>query len=161
MIKSFPILTLVLQLFLFTGCLKNSTVQPCTPRSAQSEQSLMASFANANSINYTIEPTTGIFYEVIAEGTGSNPSPSSKIFVTYVGKLTSNGTVVDSQTDPSKTGWVLETLIPGWQAGIPLIKKGGTIKLIIPSILAYGCAGYAKVPPDAVLYFEITLVDVQ
>jgi FKBP-type peptidyl-prolyl cis-trans isomerase len=33
--------------------------------------------------------------------------------------------------------------------------------LIVPSALAYGCNGRAIIPGDAVLFFEIELVDVQ
>jgi FKBP-type peptidyl-prolyl cis-trans isomerase FkpA len=44
--------------------------------------------------------------------------------------------------------------------GLPLIKKGGVIRLIIPSSLAYGCNAAGSIPGDSVLYFEVELVDV-
>jgi FKBP-type peptidyl-prolyl cis-trans isomerase FkpA len=45
---------------------------------------------------------------------------------------------------------------------LPKIQVGGHIKLLIPSHLAYGCAGQAPlVPGDAPLYFDITLVSLQ
>jgi hypothetical protein len=66
----------------------------------------------------------------------------------------------DQQADSSKTGWILGSLIPGWQIGLPLIHKGGEIKLIVPSSLAYGC-GNGPLPANSILYFDIHLVDVQ
>ena len=65
-----------------------------------------------------------------------------------------------SRQTPTQTGWTLGSLIPGWQIGLPLIQKGGEIKLIVPSSLAYGC-GSGPLPPNSVLYFDIHLVDVQ
>jgi FKBP-type peptidyl-prolyl cis-trans isomerase FkpA len=71
-----------------------------------------------------------------------------------------DGRVFDQQADATKTGWVLGSLIAGWQIGLPLIQKGGEIKLIIPSSLGYGCDNGA-LPPNSILYFDIHLVDVQ
>jgi len=68
---------------------------------------------------------------------------------------------MDQLSDPTRSGWTLSSLIEGWKIGIPLIKKGGRIKLIIPSALAYGCTGYASIPPNTPLYFDVTLTDVQ
>jgi FKBP-type peptidyl-prolyl cis-trans isomerase FkpA len=57
---------------------------------------------------------------------------------------------------------VLNQAINGWQIGVPLLKEGGTMKLIVPSSLAWGCtgAGSGTIPRDAVVYFDVTLVDV-
>ena len=51
-------------------------------------------------------------------------------------------------------------VIPGWDEGIMLLKKGVAAKLVIPSDLAYGSQGAGGViPPDATLVFEVELVD--
>jgi FKBP-type peptidyl-prolyl cis-trans isomerase len=53
-------------------------------------------------------------------------------------------------------------VIDGWKIGLPLIKKGGRIKLIIPSALAYSCTGAGtSIPPNTPLYFDVTLNDVK
>ncbi|MEQ1623714.1 MAG: FKBP-type peptidyl-prolyl cis-trans isomerase, partial [Sediminibacterium sp.] len=82
------------------------------------------------------------------------------VYVTYSGKLL-NGTEFDKGTNPSLTGWTLNQLIDGWKIGLPLLKKGGKIKLVVPSSLAYGCSGSGSIPSNSPLYFEISLVDVQ
>lgn len=143
-----------------SGCLKNSSGNSCTDKLVSSEALAMQDYATANGISVTTHPS-GVMYQVISPGSGMNPTGTSRIFVKYTGKLISNGNVFDSQADHTQTGWFLNTLIPGWQVGIPLISEGGVIKLIVPSSLAYGCRGFATIPQDAILYFEIELVDVQ
>jgi len=52
----------------------------------------------------------------------------------------------------------LNGLIKGWQYGLPKIKSGGCIKLLIPSALGYSCTGYgSSIPPDAPLYYDVYL----
>jgi FKBP-type peptidyl-prolyl cis-trans isomerase FkpA len=145
-------------LFSQTGCLKGSASQSCTPASPSSEQPSITAYASAQGINAT-KDSSGLYYEIISHGNGATPTADSKVFVTYVGKLL-NGTVFDQQTDPDKTGWPLKSLIEGWQIGLPLIQKGGEIKLIVPSAFAYAC-GNGTIPPNAILYFDVHLVDVQ
>lgn len=155
--KIFLIFSLCFSLFSLTGCVKGT--KACTPKTAQSEQAAILAYAAANGISATAHPS-GLYYQVMNPGNGAIPFPTSRVFVTYTGKLTSSGAVFDSQTNSALTGWILNTLIPGWQIGLPLLQKGGTIRLIVPSELAYGCQGAGPIPANAVLYFEITLVDV-
>jgi FKBP-type peptidyl-prolyl cis-trans isomerase len=52
--------------------------------------------------------------------------------------------------------------VKGWREGIPLIKQGGSIRLIIPSTLGYGLDGSSpSVPAFSALDFEITVTDVK
>ncbi|MBL7732310.1 MAG: FKBP-type peptidyl-prolyl cis-trans isomerase [Chitinophagaceae bacterium] len=137
------------------SCIKDET---CRNKTVESEQAAIQTFATNNGITGAFH-SSGIYYQVMNPGSGFTPSTSSKVFVTYTGKFM-NGDQFDTGTTPAE-GWVLGTLIPGWQIGLPLIQKGGTIKLIIPSSLAYGCTGRIGIPGNSILYFEITLNDVQ
>ncbi|MEI8074621.1 MAG: FKBP-type peptidyl-prolyl cis-trans isomerase [Bacteroidota bacterium] len=146
-------------LFASLSCGKTST-SGCTPATIASENASMISYCTTNAINYS-QHSSGILYEIITPGTGTTPGPNSRIYITYTGKLF-DGTVFDSQSNPALTGWVLSTLVDGWKIGLPLIKKGGRIKLVIPSSLGYGCAGSGTViPSNSPLYFDVTLIDVQ
>ncbi|MBM3433013.1 MAG: hypothetical protein FJX92_08470 [Bacteroidetes bacterium] len=143
-------------LFLLTGCLKDES---CQPKTVQSETATMLGYANANGITPTTH-SSGMLYQIVSSGAGATPTATSMVTVRYTGKLM-NGTVFDSNATGSPISFGLNQVIKGWQLGLPLIKKDGVIKLIIPSSLAYGCTGYGSIPGDAVLYFEIQLIDVQ
>ncbi|MEI6085972.1 MAG: FKBP-type peptidyl-prolyl cis-trans isomerase [Bacteroidota bacterium] len=154
-------LIFVLPVFLLAAlsCGKTST-SGCTPATVASEQTALVSYCTTNTINYTAH-SSGILYEIVNPGTGNTPTLTSRIFITYTGKLF-NGTVFDSQSNATLTGWTLNSLIDGWKIGLPLIKKGGHIKLVIPSSLAYGCVGSGTtIPSNTPLFFDISLVDVQ
>jgi FKBP-type peptidyl-prolyl cis-trans isomerase FkpA len=142
---------------ILSSCVKKDN--GCTPQDPSAEKPSMISYCNTYGIGYT-EHSSGILYQVTNPGSGVTPTASSRIFIYYTGKFLS-GSTFETQNDPSKTGWTLNTLIDGWKIGIPLIKKGGSVKLIIPSYLAYSCNGYGSIPGNTPLCFEITLVDVQ
>ena len=145
-------------LIIFISCGKNDS-SGCQPAAVDSEKPQMVAFCTANGINYT-ENASGMLFEIINAGTGTMaPTTSSTVTVQYVGKFF-NGTIFDSSTTAFSS--VLSSLIDGWKLGIPLIKKGGRIKMVIPSALAYSCTGYPpKIAPNTPLYFDVTLMDVK
>ena len=151
-------LSFVLVCVLFTGprCVKSSI---CTPNPASSELATIQAFASTNGITTTAH-SSGLHYEIINQGSGATATSNSIIYITYIGEFL-DGVPFDQQSNYASTGWKLNELIEGWIVGIPLIQEGGRIKLIVPSSMAYGCRGYAGIPGNTVLYFDITLVDVQ
>lgn len=103
--------------------------------------------------------SSGIYYQVLSAGTGSVAyTANTNISAKYTGRLL-DGTMFDNgggQAISFKLGGV----ITGWQIGIPLINKGGKIRLFIPSGLAYGCDGQGPIPKNSVLDFDVELVNV-
>ena len=150
------LMTLCLSGFLFWGCVKSKS---CNPNPPSSEAPQILAYASANGMTVTAHPS-GLYYQIISQGSGTTANANSKIFITYDGRLL-NGTQFDHQDVPNVSGWSLSGLIEGWRIGLPLIQKGGRIKLLVPSALAYGCEPYQTLPGSSVLYFDITLVDVQ
>ncbi len=145
----------ILAPFLFAGCGKTDT--ECVPATVASEKAAMVAYCTANNITYT-EHASGILYEVMSPGLGTQPTIANTIAVVYTGKLL-NGNQFDASANPVRLA--LSGVIKGWQIGIPLIKKGGRIKMVIPSSLAYGCSGQGSIAPNSPLYFEVTLTDVR
>lgn len=138
-----------------SGCIKDNS---CTPKTVASEVATMQNFATTNGITTQTHPS-GMLYQIVNPGNGATPNTVSRVSVRYTGKLM-NGTIFESNTG-TPVQFILGQVIPGWQLGLQLIQKGGTIRLIIPSSLAYGCTGAGSIPGDSVLYFEVELVDVQ
>lgn len=155
--KTISILFLSLLLTGAGSCIKDTG---CQDKTLISEQAAITGYATANGITATAH-SSGIYYEIINPGSGATANLNSTVKVNYVGKYVSNGTIFDQTTVATgPVSFVLGGVIPGWQLGIPLIQKGGSIKLIIPSSLAYGCSGRSPIPSNAILYFEIELLDV-
>ena len=99
---------------------------------------------------------SGIFYVIDEPGTGTaNPTSTSSVTVKYKG-YTLDGKIFD-QNDAGIT-FNLGNVIEGWKQGIPLFKKGGKGKLLIPAKLAY-YNGTTGIPPYSVLVFEIELIN--
>lgn len=107
------------------------------------------------------ETSSGLHYIINTVGTGEHPNADDTVEVKYKGYLT-NGNVFD-QTQPARTYIApLQTLIPGWIEGIPLLKsEGGEGTLLIPSYLGYGTTDLGSIPPNSVLIFDITLIDIK
>jgi FKBP-type peptidyl-prolyl cis-trans isomerase len=54
----------------------------------------------------------------------------------------------------------MEELIEGYKEGLMMMKKGSRYKLFIPSELAWGKRGSGtKIPPNALLIFDVRLID--
>lgn len=148
---------LLFSMLLLNSCGKKDA-SGCQPASIASEKAQMVAYCTTNGINYT-EHSSGLLYEIITPGTTIAPVSTSNVSVVYTGKLL-NGTTFDATSNPITLN--LSNVIDGWKIGIPLIKKGGRIKLVIPSALAYSCTGAGStIPPNSPLFFDVTLTDVK
>ncbi len=150
------IFVLTLALLFLGSCVKDN--KGCEPVPVASEETVMNQFAVANNLTVT-KHSTGLLYQIVNPGYGAMPSRSSVVTVSYVGRKM-DGTVFDETAGNPFTNR-LGNLIEGWNVGLPLIKKGGTIRMIIPSSMAYGCTGQGTIPANSPLYFEVELMNVQ
>ncbi|MBS1933080.1 MAG: FKBP-type peptidyl-prolyl cis-trans isomerase [Bacteroidetes bacterium] len=156
--KKLALLTLILTpLIYLVGCGKTTQgYVSCTNAPVTDDSAALLDFARSNNITPT-KDTSGLYYQVITQGTGATPISTSLVTVSYTGEYL-NGTVF---TTDSNRQYQLNNLISGWQYGLPKIQAGGRIKLLIPSALAYGCTGSASIAPNTPVFFDVTLVSVQ
>lgn len=155
---------LAFSFLVLAACNKSSNSGNCnfTPTNAVAPAAEIAVLKAALDASYTQHPS-GIFYKITTPGAGITAEVCSDVTVKYLGSLI-NGTPFDSsyQRSPNGATFTLGQLILGWQIGIPLIKKGGSIILYIPPSLGYGASGGgAAIPPNSNLVFTIDLVNVQ
>jgi FKBP-type peptidyl-prolyl cis-trans isomerase FkpA len=140
------------------GCSKETG---CKSVAVETERSTLEAFNTSVGMNATLH-STGFFYEILAPGSTNRPLQTSTVYVKYKGTFL-DGKVFDQQTNPGNTGFLLNNLIDGWKYAIPMVGKGGRIRISVPSALAYGCQGESRgetaIPPNTPLYFEIDLVD--
>ena len=122
-----------------------------------------ATFMAENKSRGTVRTTaSGLQIETKKEGTGATPGPNDMVLVEYEGRLL-DGTVFDSSAKQGGPAPLpVSGVIPGWTEALLMMKKGGTYQLWIPPELAYGPqgAGNGVIPPNSVLDFDVTLVDV-
>ncbi|MEX8547745.1 MAG: FKBP-type peptidyl-prolyl cis-trans isomerase [Mucilaginibacter sp.] len=155
----------------FSACKKSSTTTPTFDPAVQAkiDDDKIQAYLKANpSITATKDPS-GLYYQIIAQGSGTAPTVNSNVRVAYRGTLL-DGTQFDTNANFShklgpttdNNGNIVDLgLIKGWQIGIPFIKPGGRILLIIPSALGYGNNPQSGIPANSVLVFTIDLFAVQ
>ena len=108
-----------------------------------------------------LETDSGLRYTVLSKGNGDSPNKGDLVKVHYKGQLLDE-TVFDSsykRNEPIEFKVGIGQVIPGWDEGIMLLKKGDKARFVIPSNLAYGESGAGGViPPNATLIFEVELL---
>jgi FKBP-type peptidyl-prolyl cis-trans isomerase FkpA len=156
MLKNRLLLSLFLIVGAFASCKKDSYD---AEKQLKKDDALIVDFIAKNSI-VAVKHSSGLYYQILNPGTGNvNFSGSTNVSVNYEGKLL-NGVGFDKST--TTVTFALGNLIQGWQIGIPLIQKGGKIRLLIPSTLAYrNTSPGAGIPENAILDFTIDLINAQ
>ena len=106
--------------------------------------------------------SSGLQYKVLVAGEGDSPSLTDTVLVHYRGTII-DGTVFDSSYDRGEpASFSLQSIIPGWQEVLQLMKPGDKWQVVLPPDLAYGASGAGQIiGPNEVLVFEIELLDVK
>lgn len=133
------------------------------------DENLIKKYLTDNAITNAERQPSGLYFvPVTTNPNAMRPLAGNTVSVLYTGYLLdANRTVFDasSRNGNKPLSFVLGRgqVIPGFDAGIALMHKGDKAQLIIPSALAYGERGAAgsSIPPNAVIRFEVELVDVQ
>ncbi|HEY0677439.1 MAG TPA: FKBP-type peptidyl-prolyl cis-trans isomerase [Chitinophagaceae bacterium] len=108
----------------------------------------------------------GTYVEIENPGDGPAVESGKLISVRYTGKLIPSEKVFESNMNtpgapPIEFVIGQGGVIPGWEDGLTLFKKGGKGKLYIPSELAYGDQQGPGGMPHQPLMFDIEIVDVR
>lgn len=155
--KIIPILTIIVFITLIS-CSKNGDIISPSDQ-LKLDISLIEGYLASN--NLTAQRTaSGLHYIITEEGTGSaKPTINHKVTVYYKGYYLDTKEVFDQTNEGSPYTTLLAHTIDGWIEGIPLFSKGAKGILLIPSGLAYGPYPPLGVKPNAVMIFEIELLD--
>ncbi|MDN5286840.1 MAG: peptidylprolyl isomerase [Mucilaginibacter sp.] len=155
----------------FTACKKSGT-DPLVQYNAQKaiDDKLIQDYLTAHPglgaqrTDHSSSDTSGVFYIINAgeEGAGNDLFTSStQVTVGYTAQVLNSSTII-AQTNDFHPSFRLSDVIRGWQLGIPLIKKNGKIRLLVPSRYAYGPYPQDSIhlAANSVLDFHITLYNV-
>jgi FKBP-type peptidyl-prolyl cis-trans isomerase FkpA len=103
--------------------------------------------------------STGLFYELVSEGTGKFPTPDSTVTVEYVATLI-DGTVFDSSRSRGPTPIHLPEMVAGVREGLQYVREGGIIKMWVPASLGFGSEERTNIPADSALLFQFTIHEI-
>jgi len=123
-----------------------------------------AFLARNRKLRGVIQTASGIQYRVVKPATGPHPTDTDVALVNYEGKLV-DGTSFDKSTQP--TPMPVAAVVPGFSEALKLMAKGETLRVWIPSRLAYGAEdqrdeqGKVVIPGKSTLVFDIELIDFQ
>ena len=148
------LLSTLLVLTLFISCSKDT--KTVTDYTAKNEQEIKDYLAKNNLIAQ--RSTSGLYYIINEQGTGTQPTAASNVTVAYKGYFT-NGNVFD-QSKAEGISFGLNQVIKGWTEGIPYFKAGGSGVLLVPAHLGYGSYNYGPIPGGSVLIFDVKLISV-
>ncbi|ROT47474.1 FKBP-type peptidyl-prolyl cis-trans isomerase [Candidatus Cardinium hertigii] len=141
----------------------------------EKDKQLITDYLAAHNIQAS-STDSGLFY-IVDQSSEDIPIVKGKcVKINYTGRLL-DGSVFDTTNEeiakshniylPPKAYVPFEfqvgvnSVIPGWEEGLLLLKKNEKARFFIPSVLAYGEDVTSKrIPGNAVLLFEIEVVDV-
>lgn len=133
---------------------------------AERDRNVIVNYAIDSLLDVRSTPS-GLFYQVLREGEGDPLQWGDRIRVHYRGYFLESGRVFDSSYRRGKPmEFYIGNMIDGWNEGMQLLRPGAQALFLVPSGLAYGEAGVKKddgevlVPPNAVLAFEVEVVEV-
>lgn len=119
----------------------------------------------------------GLYYLVLEEGEGETPLFADLVTVHYEGWTLYGDLFEDTHIVDAETGETIrdepesftlfyqlagERFFPeGMQEGVSMMKRGGRMRLYIPSRLAFGSTGSSlrNIPPNTVVIYEVELLD--
>jgi FKBP-type peptidyl-prolyl cis-trans isomerase len=103
---------------------------------------------------------SGAIVVTLQEGTGPSPTASDTVKVHYTGTLVS-GRVFDTTVHRGQPADLpLAQTVPCWREAFPMLKTGARARIVCPPELAYGSSGKGGIPANAVLTFEVELLEI-
>lgn len=154
--------------YLFLSAVIIALSAGCKKDAAETEIELLHSYLNENDIEAKPRPGGWYYLESGFSGIESinapYPAKGDTVVVSYKGYLLADTSVVFDQktiNDPMYYVYKTSDVIPGWEKGIGLMKKGITAQFIIPSDLAYGKQQTGIIPPYSTLIFDVRVLDIK
>ena len=107
-----------------------------------------------------IETSSGLQYQVIEEGSGNAPDENANVIIHQRCQLLNGKVIEDTFRENEPDEVPIDELIEGYREGILLMNKGGRSKFFVPPHLGWGEKGSgSKIPPNAVLIFDVRLIN--
>lgn len=106
---------------------------------------------------------SGLKYIIHEPGSGPNVKFNDKVRAHYYGVVMNTGEHFDNSIavgNPLTLTVGIGQVIPGWDEGLLLMKKGAKASFFIPAKLGYGSQEVGRIPANSDLLFFVELVDI-
>jgi FKBP-type peptidyl-prolyl cis-trans isomerase FkpA len=127
------------------------------------ENTEVESYLQKNNIEAT-KTSLGTFVQIHTPGDGPLIDSGKEVSVLYTGKLFPSGKVFETNNEEGKPALKFvvgsHSIIPGWDDGVRLLKKGASATFYIPAFLAYDQQPGPDKKPNENLIFDVKIVDV-
>ena len=146
--------------FVLAGCGPAEPPAPAVPEvdpAVRQHEEFFGSIAKDPDITWR---ASGLGIKLITPGAGVAPTSSDRIRVHYTGRLKDGKVFDDSHKRGQPSDFVVNRLITGWAAAMPVLKPGGKAVFFIPPSLGYGGMRSGDIPPVSGLIFEVELIAV-
>lgn len=111
------------------------------------------------------ELESGIYFEVLKQGSGKKPEVTDRVRIDYTGRFI-NGKIFDSSieplngSEPAPAEFGVNEVVPGFSKSLQGMQAGSTWRVIIPGSMAYGVRGSGSIGPNETLVFEIRMLEI-
>jgi peptidylprolyl isomerase len=106
---------------------------------------------------------TGLYTRELAPGTGIPATAGDLVKIRYELSL-ADGTLIGGTApadQPFEFRLGRRQVIAGWDEGITGMRVGERRQLVVPPSLGYGVRSRGEIPPNAILVFNVQLIDIE
>lgn len=147
------LLPLALLAFAAAAC---SSIEITTPEPQVIEEAIFHPSLEVD-LSAMTRTESGLYYQDLVVGEGPGAEAGDSVTVRYAGYLTTGVQFDARELGPFELGGL--GLIPGFVEGVEGMAVGGARKIVIPPDLAYGNQGNGRIPPGAILIFDLELLE--
>lgn len=132
-----------------------------TAKIAKIDQQIIREYVDLQTDMKFDSTKSGIFYVVEDAGIGDPPTDSSMVTVHYALYLVDGTEIENTFTKGKSSTFQVGKVIPGWNESLKLLGVLGKGTFVIPSGLGYGMQSVNGMPRNAILVFDIEILEIQ
>lgn len=134
-----------------------SCIIACSKDLYDEDRSQILSYLRGQNIEYL--DTLGLYVHIFEVGDTSKVKDSQTVRLSYIGKYL-DGIVFDETKDTTAIDLKVNTAIAGLRGGLTIFGKNGSGKIYVPSTLGYGDSPPFGVRKNAILVYDVKILDV-
>lgn len=144
------IFALLAVLVLFNSCKKEYE------KIEEIDDAKIQAYIKQNGIS-AVKDETGFYYQILDQGAGAPMLNKDSVFYTMTIKSLTGNVYYTTPANYSENGYLGYVVPEPYRIALNALNRGGKVRVIVPSYLAYGKNGNDIVPPNEVILSELTV----